>query len=283
MPGAHPINQKKRRLGEEKKRAVKAETARLLQARFIREVKYPNWLSNMVMIRKPSGKWRMCTDYTDLNKACLKDPYPLPSIDALMNEALGCGLLSFIEEYSSYNQIRMHPYDESKTAFMTDEEATYQRLMNRIFKEHIGNKLELKLNPEKCSFGVKADKFLGFMLTRRGIEANPEKCSIIINMRSPRSVKEKSTPIFQRLRKAKHFKWANDYEAAFQELKAMLAAPPILTRPVVAYERRGHMKAQVLVDFINELTPNFDYEEASKENRWTLSVDNSSNKNSNRS
>ncbi|RDX82407.1 hypothetical protein CR513_36810, partial [Mucuna pruriens] len=82
---------------------------------------YPSWLSNVVMVRKPSGKWRMCTDYTDLNKACPKDPYPLPSIDALVDEASRCGLLSFMDAYSGYNQIWMHPCDKSKTTFMTNE------------------------------------------------------------------------------------------------------------------------------------------------------------------
>ncbi|RDX62684.1 hypothetical protein CR513_58958, partial [Mucuna pruriens] len=102
-----------------KKRAVKVETAKLLQARFIREVKYPNWLFNVVMVKKPSGKWRMCIDYTNLNNICLKDLYPLPSIEALVDRALGCGLLSFVDAYSGYNQIRMHPCDESKTTFIT--------------------------------------------------------------------------------------------------------------------------------------------------------------------
>ncbi|RDX84590.1 Retrovirus-related Pol polyprotein, partial [Mucuna pruriens] len=105
-------------------------------------------------------------------------------------------------------------------------------------------KHQLNLNPKKCSFDVRTDKFLGFMLTRRGIEANLEKCNTIINMRSPRSVKEvqqlvgrittlsrflswlveKSAPIFQCLRKAEQFKWTDDYEAAFQ-LKVMLGKP----------------------------------------------------------
>ncbi|RDX79006.1 Retrovirus-related Pol polyprotein from transposon opus, partial [Mucuna pruriens] len=183
----------------------------------------------MVMVKKSNG-------YTNLNKACPKDLYPLPSINALVDGAFGCNQLSFMHTYSGYNQIRMHPSDESKTMFITDKgnfcyrgmsfslknaRATYQRLMNHIFKDHTDNQLEvyvdnmvvkstmetghvenlasvfrvlrryqLKLNPKKCSFEVKARKFLGFMLTRRGIEANPKKCNTIIDMRSHRSVKE---------------------------------------------------------------------------------------------
>ncbi|RDX72930.1 Retrovirus-related Pol polyprotein from transposon opus, partial [Mucuna pruriens] len=178
-------------------------------------------------IQKPSGKWRMYTDYTNLNKTCLKDPYPLPSIDALVDRASSCRLLSFMDAYLSYNHIRMHPNDESKMAFITDEGnfcykvipfglkdvgATYQRLMDRIFKDHIGNQLEVYVDDMVVKSGMevghvenlvaifrvlrryqlrlKTEKFLGFMLTRRGIEANSEKCNAVIDMRSPRSVKE---------------------------------------------------------------------------------------------
>ena len=172
----------------------------------------------------------------DLNKAYPKDSYLLPNIDALVDSASGCRLLSFLDAFSGYNQIRMHPRDERKTTFMTEVSsycyklmpfglknvgATYQRLMDRIPAPMIGRnvqayvddmvvtskekdqhvvdleelfttiaKYDLKLNPEKCVFRVEAGKFLGFLLTERGIEANPEKCATIIAMRSPTSVKE---------------------------------------------------------------------------------------------
>ncbi|RDY10523.1 hypothetical protein CR513_04948, partial [Mucuna pruriens] len=107
-------------------------------------VKYPNWLSNMVMIKKPSGKCRMCTNYTNLHKACPKDPYPLPNIDALVDGASGYGLLIFMDAYFGYNQIRMHPSDGSKIVFIMDKgNFCYRRLMDRIFKDHIGNQLEV--------------------------------------------------------------------------------------------------------------------------------------------
>ncbi|RDY04815.1 hypothetical protein CR513_11419, partial [Mucuna pruriens] len=221
VEGARPVVQKKRKQGEEKRRAVKEETEKLLKAGFIREVRYPEWLANVVMVRKANGRWRMCTDYTDLNKVCPKDPYPLPNIDRLVDNVSGYEFLSFMDAYSGYNQIIMHPGDEEKTAFITDSGAfcykvmpfglknagaTYQRLMDKVFKEVIGQDIEvyvddmvaksepkrhqLRLNLEKCSFGVQAGRFLGYMLAERGIEANPEKCRAVINMRSPQNVKE---------------------------------------------------------------------------------------------
>nr|KYP52107.1 Uncharacterized protein K02A2.6 [Cajanus cajan] len=174
----------------------------------VREIQYPTWLANVVMVRKSSGKWRMCTDFTDLNKACPKGSYPLPNIDCLVDGASGYELLRFMDAYSGYNQIRMHPADEDKTAFIADQAnfcyrvmpfglknvgATYQRLMDKVLVNQLGQNVEayvddmvvksesvsrhfddlqelfdtigmyqLKLNPEKCSFGVQAGKFITF-------------------------------------------------------------------------------------------------------------------------
>ena len=177
-----------------------------MKAGHIREIKYPEWLANMVLVKKANGKWRMCVDFTDLNKACPKDSYLLPNIDALVDSASRCRLLSFLDTFSGYNQIMMHPRDECKTAFMTESSsycykampfglknagATYQRLMDRVLAPMLGQnvqayvedmvvtsqqrgqhvtdleelftiiaKYRLKLNPEKCVFGVEVGKFL---------------------------------------------------------------------------------------------------------------------------
>ncbi|RDX93594.1 Retrovirus-related Pol polyprotein from transposon 17.6, partial [Mucuna pruriens] len=198
----------------------------------------------------------MCMDYTDMNKACPKDPYLLPNIDRLVDGASGFTLQCFVNAYLGYNQIKMHLQDESKTAFITDSRtfcykvmpfglknagATYQCLMDRILKDVMGTNMEayvddmvvksttvgehcnvlqrvfeilrrhkLKLNAEKCSFGIQVRKFLGFMLTERGIKANLEKCQVVIDMRSSQ----------------------NESKEAFQKIKAILAAPPILTKPI---------------------------------------------------
>ena len=233
---AKPVSQKKRRLGEERRQAAKAEAEKLKLAGFVGEACYTTWLANVILVKKPNGKWRMCIDYTNLNKACPRDAYPLPSIDRLVDGAAGHAVLSFLDAYSGYNQIPMAEEDKLKTAFIIEEAnlfykvmpfglknagATYQRLMDRVFEPLLGKSVEvyvddivvkspdpvqhasdladvfkairaynLRLNPEKCTFGVNGGKFLGFMLTQRGIEANPEKCQAIINMRSPVTVKE---------------------------------------------------------------------------------------------
>nr|KYP67002.1 Transposon Ty3-I Gag-Pol polyprotein [Cajanus cajan] len=209
-------------MGDEKRKAADAEVKKLLQAGFIREVTYTTWLANVVLVKKSSGKWRMCTDYTDLNKACPKDAYPLPCIDRLVDAASGHSIFSFLDAYSGYNQIKMHSADEEKMAFIIENanfcyrvmpfglknaEATYQRLMDKVFRGQIGRNIEIyvddmvvksdsvadhvadlaeifdelckhnmRLNPEKCTFGVKGGKFLGFMLSEMGIEANRDKC-----------------------------------------------------------------------------------------------------------
>lgn len=80
---------------------------KLLEANFIREVKYTTWLANVVMVKKLNGQ-RMCTNFTDLNKACPKDSYPLPSIDALVDEASGFRVFSFLDAYSGHNQFPMY-------------------------------------------------------------------------------------------------------------------------------------------------------------------------------
>ena len=84
-PSFSPIRQKKRVFAQERDKAIAEEVQKLLEADFIREVYYPDWLANVVMVKKANGKWRMCVNFTDLNKACLKDSYPFSWIDTLVD------------------------------------------------------------------------------------------------------------------------------------------------------------------------------------------------------
>ena len=103
----------------ERDQAIAEEVRKLQEANFIREVYYPDWLANIVMVKKASGKWRMCVDFTDLNKACPKNSYPLPRVDVLVDSTARHQLLSFMDAFSGYNQIRMHEDDQEKTSIVT--------------------------------------------------------------------------------------------------------------------------------------------------------------------
>ena len=90
-----------------------------MKAGFIREDKYLEWISNVVLVKKANGKWRMCVDFTDLNKACPKDSFPLPKINRLVDSTTGHSLLSFMDTFLGYNQITMNEQDEESTTFIT--------------------------------------------------------------------------------------------------------------------------------------------------------------------
>jgi hypothetical protein len=102
------------------RRAIKKELAKLLAAGFIREVFHREWLTNPFLIRKKNtNEWRMCVDYTDLNKHCPKDPFGLRRIDQVIDSTAGCDLLCFLDCYSGYHQIAIKEEDQEKIAFIT--------------------------------------------------------------------------------------------------------------------------------------------------------------------
>ena len=149
-PERKPVQQRRRVFAPEQDQAVTDEIAKLLMAGFIREVHYPEWLANVALVKKAHGKWRMCVDITYLNKVCLKDSFPLPRIDRLVDSTAGHKLLMFMNAFSGYNQIRMAEEDQEKTSFITslglhcykvmpfglkNAGATYQRLVNKMFSK----------------------------------------------------------------------------------------------------------------------------------------------------
>ena len=93
----------------------------MLKTGFIREVQYPTLFSNVVLVKKHSGKWRMCVDFKDLNKTCPKDSYPLLKTDQLMDATTEYEMLNFMDANSRYNQVKMDDEDEEKTSFITDD------------------------------------------------------------------------------------------------------------------------------------------------------------------
>ena len=96
---AKPVSQKRRKLASERAKIVAKEVDRLLEANAIRPVQYHTWLSNTMVVRKKNGKWRVCVDFTDLNKACPKDSFPLPRIDQLVDSASGHERMSFLDAF----------------------------------------------------------------------------------------------------------------------------------------------------------------------------------------
>jgi hypothetical protein len=297
-PKATPKQQHLRRFADDRRDAIKKELAKLLAAGFIIEVFHPEWLANPVLVRKKNlNEWRMCVDYTDLNKHCPKDPFGLPRIDQLIDSTAGCDLLCFLDCYSGYHKIAIKEEDQEKTAFITpfgaycyttmsfglkNVGATYQRSIQACFKRQLNKNVEAyvddvvvktrnsdtliadleetfaslqeycwKLNPNKCVFGVPSGKLLGFIVSHRGIEANPEKISAITNMKAPTCIKdvqkltgciaalnrfisklgERGLPFFKLLKHQEKFAWNPKADQALAQLKDFLSKPPVLTAP----------------------------------------------------
>src|SRR5437868_11774178 len=150
--GAKPVKQRLRRFAQDRKEAIRDELTKLTAANFIREVYHPDWLANLVLVKKKNGKWRMCVDYTDLNKACPKDPFGLPRIDQVVDSTAGSELLCFLDAYSGYHQVSLAESDCIKTSFITpfgaycyitmpfglkNAGATYQRAMQRCLHDQL--------------------------------------------------------------------------------------------------------------------------------------------------
>ena len=104
-PSVTPKKQPPRCPSKEHTNAIRDEVMKLKKARAIKELFYPEWLANTVVVKKKSGKWRVCVDFTDLNKACLQDPFPMPWIDQLVDVTVGHHRMSFLDAFQSYHQI----------------------------------------------------------------------------------------------------------------------------------------------------------------------------------
>jgi hypothetical protein len=217
-PGFRPFQQQARQMKAEILEEVKKEVEKMIEVGFIRTCRYAEWISSVVPVQKKDGRWRVCVDFTDLNRVTPKDEYPMPVAETLINTAAGHKMLSFMDGNAGYNQIFMAPEDIHKTTFrvpgavglfeyvvmtfgLKNAGATYQRAMNYMFHDLIGKLVEiyiddvvvkstsvrghlgdlrrvlertrmfgLRMNPKKCSFGVSAGQFLGFLVHERGIE-----------------------------------------------------------------------------------------------------------------
>ena len=189
-----------------------------------------------MVVKKKTRKWCVCVDFTDLDRACPKDPFPMPRIDQLVDAKVGHPRVSFLDAFQGYHQIPLAINDQEKTVFVTpvgnyhykvmpfglkNAGSTYQRMMTKILEPQLGKNIEvyiddmvvksklvsehlmdlantfeilrrhkLHLNASKCSFGAGSRKFLGYMVTHRGIEVNSDQIRAINSLQPPRNPKK---------------------------------------------------------------------------------------------
>nr|KAJ0195206.1 hypothetical protein LSAT_V11C700371320 [Lactuca sativa] len=226
-PGTKEIKQKKRVQGGDQNKAINLEVAKLTNAKILREAIFPTWIANPVMVRKHEGSWRMCIDYSDLNKACPKDCYPLPEID------------------------------QKVESLLKNAGATYQRLVDSLFTNQIGRNIEarMKLNPAKCTFRIEEGQFLGYYVTKDGIQPSATKVTELEETPSPCTMRdaeglngklttlsrfislltEKAMPLFNTLKgciEKNNFRWTTESEEALQRIKKVIHTLPNLASPI---------------------------------------------------
>jgi hypothetical protein len=195
-PDARLVSQKPGRQSVEWQDFIRKEVQKLLDAGFIEEVHHPVWLANPVIVPKANGKLRMCIDYTSLNKAYPKDPYPFPCIDQIVDSTSGCDLLSFLDAYTGFHQIQMSREDRKHTAFVTVDGLycyvvmpyglknalpTFVRAMTKTFGELIRDKVEVYVDDivvkTKRGSTLVEDLTLVFdKLRATRTKLNPDKC-----------------------------------------------------------------------------------------------------------
>ncbi|KAG8503936.1 hypothetical protein CXB51_002220 [Gossypium anomalum] len=246
---------------------IKDEVKKQFDAGFLQEVKYSEWVANIVPVPKKDGKVRMCVDYRDLNKASPKDNFPLPHIDTLIDNTVGYSLFSFMDGFSGYNQIKMHPEDMDKTTFITlwgtfcykvmpfglkNAGATYQQAMVNLFHDMIHKDIEVyvddmiaKSQTEKEHIEVLRRLFL--RLRKFQLKLNPAKCTfgarsgkllgfvvsekgIEVDSDNVRAIRELPPP---RTQKKKHNQgtWDKECQNAFEKVKQYLLNAPVLSPP----------------------------------------------------
>ncbi|GKV17775.1 hypothetical protein SLEP1_g28236 [Rubroshorea leprosula] len=185
---------------------------------FIRRVEYSEWVSNPVLVKKPNGKWRMCIDFTNLNDACPKDPHPLPNVEKNIEVYVDDMIVTSVRAEDHID----------------DLDETFQNL----------RRAQIKMNPLKCTFAVESGKFLGYVVSKKGIEVNPEKVQAVQQMEPPKTREgagrsADGTPQDSKRCTASDRSggcvaevYSQIGRKAFDELKQYLASTPLLSKPV---------------------------------------------------
>ena len=166
----------------------------------IKEVFYLEWLANTVVVKKKNGKWRVCMDFTDLNKACPKDSFPMPRIDQLVDATASHPWMSFLDAFQGYHQIPLVLENQEKTAFVTPTGnyhykvmpfglknacSTYQRMMTRMFEPQLGKNIEIYVDDMVVKSKMVAEHLgdlsdIFDVLRRHKLRLNASKCSFSV-------------------------------------------------------------------------------------------------------
>ncbi|GJV89979.1 reverse transcriptase domain-containing protein [Tanacetum coccineum] len=276
-----PVQQKKRRMAPDRIAAASKEVEELKRAGILKETRYQTWVANTVMVKKEDGAWRTCVDFTDINKACTKIgvycyrkmPFGLKNagaiyqrlVDKVFESQIGRNLEAYVDD--------MVIKSMDKTYMMANIQETFERL----------RKINMKLNPKKCSFGMEEGQFLGHVVSKQGIKANSAKIQALTSLKRPKTIKEvqslneklaalnrflsksaeKSLPFFKTLKgclEKKDFTWTREADKAFEEMKRYIEKLPTLGRVArwaielgeheIEFKPRNAIKAQILADFL---------------------------------
>jgi hypothetical protein len=202
-PGFRPFQQRAWQMKAEVLEEVKKEVEKMIVAGFIRPCRYAEWISSIVPVQKKDGRWRVCVDFKDLNRATPKDEYPMPVVETLINAAAGHKMLSFMDGDVGYNQMFMAPEDIHKTVFrvpgavglfeyvvmtfgLKNAGATYQWAMNYMFHDFIGKLVEIYIDDvvvkSASDAGHLGDLWRVLERTRKfGLRMNPKKCAFDVS------------------------------------------------------------------------------------------------------
>jgi hypothetical protein len=198
-PSVRPKKQWLRKMSDEKTGATKAEVHRLLEAKFIEPVTYTTWLANVVMVQKKNDKWRMCIDFTSLNKACPKDNFPLPRINKIVDSTAGCEVMSLLDCFSSYHQIYMKEEDKASTSFITpfgtycfirmpeglkNVGSTFSRLIRTVLESQVGRNIFMYVDDIVVASKSKEDHLADLAETFANMRTSPKPRKVCLR-RSP--------------------------------------------------------------------------------------------------
>ncbi|GJR43955.1 reverse transcriptase domain-containing protein [Tanacetum coccineum] len=185
-----PVKQKRRSLDPGRSTTSCKEVEELMKARILLRVKNPMCVANPGMVKKSDRGWRMCVDFTNINKACPKDCYPLSKIDSNVESLSGFRLKCFLDAYKGFSdQIgrNLEAYVDDMVIKSFSKEDMLKDIQETFKKFWLIN---MKLNSKKCSFGVKEGQFLGHLITKQGIRANPSKAKAVTDIEQPKTLKD---------------------------------------------------------------------------------------------